>query len=175
MSAQVTHHEIEQFLFEEAYLLDERRFDDWLALLSDDVRYWMPTRRVVAKSRPDTQTTVREELAGEAELGWFEDTKLSLLARVLRLKGGITWSEDPPSRTRRIVSNVHVRAADQPDEYHVRSYFLLHRTRHLRERESFIGSRNDLLRNTKDGIRIAAREIILDEAVLDSPNLSVFF
>ena len=44
-------HEVEQFLYHEARLLDERKFDDWLALLTDDVHYWMPIRRT---------TTVRE-------------------------------------------------------------------------------------------------------------------
>jgi 3-phenylpropionate/cinnamic acid dioxygenase small subunit len=37
--------EIAEFLYREAELLDERRYDDWLALLSDDIRYWMPMRR----------------------------------------------------------------------------------------------------------------------------------
>ena len=38
-------HEVEQFLYHEARLLDERKFDDWLALLTDDIHYWMPIRR----------------------------------------------------------------------------------------------------------------------------------
>jgi hypothetical protein len=57
----------------------------------------------------------------------------------------------------------------------VRSYFLLHRTRHRCERESFTGTRNDILRREGDALRIASREIVLDEMLLMSPNLSVFF
>lgn len=167
--------EVEQFLYHEAHLLDERRFEEWLELFTDDTRYWMPTRRTVAKSLVSTTTSVDEELAKPRELGWFEDSKLTLFARVLRLKGGIAWAEDPPSRTRRIVTNIHVERADVEGEYNVRSYFLLHRTRHQSERESFIGSRTDRLRRVDDDLRIASREIVLDETVLMSPNLSVFF
>ena len=167
--------EVEQFLYQEAWLLDERRFDEWLGLFTDDARYWMPTRRAIAKAQVNAETSVEEELTSEGQLGWFEDSKLTLMARVLRLKGGIAWAEDPPSRTRRIVTNVHVEPGEGEGELRVRSYFLLHRTRHQTQRESFIGCRNDVLRRAPDGLRIARREIVLDETVLDSPNLSVFF
>ena len=167
--------EIEQFLYQEAFLLDERKFEDWLELFSDDARYWMPTRRTVAKAVVNASTSVAEELASEGQLGWFDDSKSTLLARVLRLQGGIAWAEDPPSRTRRIISNVHVEPAEAEGEYRVRSYFLLHRTRHQASRHSFVGCRHDLLRRTPEGLRIVRREIVLDETVLDSPNLSVFF
>jgi 3-phenylpropionate/cinnamic acid dioxygenase small subunit len=169
--------EVEQFLYYEAHLLDERCFEEWLALFTDDTRYWMPTRRTVAKSLASSTTTVAEELAQRGELGFFEDSKMTLFARVLRLKGGIAWAEDPPSRTRRIVTNICVARGENAGEYRVRSYFLLHRTRHQCERESFIGTRNDVLRRDPEGdaFRIASREIVLDETVLMSPNLSVFF
>lgn len=167
--------EVEQFLYEEAFLLDERRFEEWLALFTDDARYWMPTRRAVAKSQAGARISVEEEVAPEGELGWFDDSKITLLARVMRLQGGVAWAEDPPSRTRRIVTNVHVRPGEGEGELRVRSYFLLHRTRHQTERETFVGCRYDVLRRTTDGLRIARREIVLDETVLSSPNLSVFF
>lgn len=167
--------EIERFLYDEAYLLDERRFDEWLALFTDDARYRMPTRRAVAKSTVNARVSVEEELAGAHELAWFDETKATLAVRVMRLKGGIAWAEDPPSRTRRFVTNVCVDPGDVAGEHRVRSYFLLHRTRHQVEREAFAGRRQDLLRRVDGRLRIARREIVLDEAVLCSPNLSVFF
>ena len=75
--------EIEQFLYHEAFLLDERCFEDWLGLFCDDVRYWMPTRRTVAKSLVNTRVEVSEELAASDELGWFDESKMTLLARVM--------------------------------------------------------------------------------------------
>ena len=167
--------EIEQFLYEEAFLLDERRFPEWLGLFTDDARYWMPTRNTLAKSQPNAHTSVDDELTTEGELAWFDDSKLTLVARVARLQGGIAWAEDPPSRTRRLLSNIHVASGEAEGEFRVRSYFLLHRTRHQIEREVFVGCRHDVLRRTSDGLRIARRKIVLDDAVLASPNLSVFF
>lgn len=167
-------HELERFLYEEAHLLDERRYEEWLALFTDDARYWMPTRKTLAKSQAGSSVSVDEELSGEGELGYFEETKISLLARVLRLRGGIAWAEDPPSRTRRIVSNVHVTTGDAEGEYQVRSNLLLYRTRHQTAQEILTGCRHDVVRRTDEGLRLAGRKIILDAAVLASPNLSVF-
>lgn len=169
------HLEVEQFLFQEAWLLDERKFEDWLQLFTDDAIYRMPIRRTVAKGVAGARIDVEEELGGEKELSWFDDTKVTLLARVLRLRGGVAWAEDPPSRTRRLVTNVHVAPWQAEGELLVRSYFLLHRTRHQTQRETFVGYRHDVLRRTREGLRIARREIVLDETVLVSPNLSVFF
>lgn len=167
--------EAEQFLFHEAWLLDERRFEDWLHLFTDDATYRMPTRRAVAKSQAGARIDVEEEIAGPNEVSWFDETKETLFARVLRLRGGVAWAEDPPSRTRRLVTNVHVSPGEGDGELRVRSYFLLHRTRHQTERETFVGCRRDVLRRTAEGLQIARREILLDETVLTSPNLSVFF
>ena len=66
--------EIERFLYDEAFLLDERRFDEWLALFTDDARYRMPTRRAVAKAAVNARVSIEEELAGAHELAWFDET-----------------------------------------------------------------------------------------------------
>jgi 3-phenylpropionate/cinnamic acid dioxygenase small subunit len=168
-------HAIEQFLYDEAWLLDERRFAEWLALFTDDARYRMPTRRTVAKAAVHARVAVPEELSSEGQLAWFEDTKQTLTIRVMRLANGIAWAEDPPSRTRRVVTNVRVEPGEGVGEHRVRSYFVLHRTRHAVERETFVGCRHDLLRRVDGDLRIARRTIVLDETVLRSPNLSVFF
>ncbi len=171
--------EIEEFLIDAAWLLDERCFDEWLALFTEDARYSMPIRRAVAKGVVNASTSVEEELGQEGDLCWFEDTKITLLARVMRLEGGVAWAEDPPSRTRRIITNIRVAPGKglglREGEYAVRSYFLLHRTRHQNQRETFVGYRSDVLRRVDGTLRIASREIVLDETVLMSPNLSVFF
>lgn len=167
--------EIERFLYDEAWLLDSRRYEEWLGLFAEDLRYWMPTRRTVAKSAVNASTSVEEELVGEDGIAWFDETRVTLLARVMRLRGGIAWAEDPPSRTRRLITNIHVSEGEGEGEYAVRSYFLLHRSRHQSARETFVGAREDLIRRTDAGLRIARRKIVLDETVLPSPNLSVFF
>ena len=64
----VLQHEIEQFLYREAALLDERRFHDWFALLADDLEYWMPLRTTRAGEKPRQQRTTRVCYAGSEEL-----------------------------------------------------------------------------------------------------------
>src|SRR5512145_2965368 len=96
--------EVEQFLYREARLLDERRFHDWLELITEDVRYWMPGRssRYPATSKAigilDYDRYDAEELSREGELAIFDETKDTLRSRIARLDTGMAWAEDPPSR-----------------------------------------------------------------------------
>ncbi len=96
--------------------------------------------------------------------------------RIRRLNTGMAWAEDPPSRTRHLVSNVVIRPKSN-DEYEVDCYYLLYRSRLEREVETFVGMRHDLLRraNNSPGFMIARRTIILDQTILLARNLSFFF
>src|SRR5919202_5596648 len=106
--------EVEQFLYREARLLDERRFHEWLELLTDDVRYWMPVRsnRYPKASKAisilDPDRYAEEGLAKDDELAILDETKETLARRVARLDTGMAWAEDPPSRTRHLIANVEV-------------------------------------------------------------------
>src|SRR4051794_41850053 len=62
--------EIEEFLYREAELLDGRRYRDWLALLADDIRYWMPMRRNVKYGE-----TEREFTRPRSDINWFDEGK----------------------------------------------------------------------------------------------------
>ena len=95
---------IEDFLFLEAELLDDRRLREWLDLFTDDTRYWMPIRYNTLE-RP---ATVTEELSQPGEGYYFDDDKQSLRIRVERLYAKTAWAEMPPSRTRHLISNVRV-------------------------------------------------------------------
>jgi 3-phenylpropionate/cinnamic acid dioxygenase small subunit len=161
--------EIEQFLYEEAELLDDRRLHDWLALLADDIRYRMPTRDNRVRREQG------KEFSGETEMAYFDDDKRTLVQRVKRLDTGTAWAEDPPSRTRHLVTNVRIEPLAETGEYAVRSCFVLYRTRLRTDENLFVGRRNDVLRRTAGGWRIARREIVLDQNVIMAKNLSVFF
>jgi len=162
---------IEQFLYYEARLLDDRRLDEWYALLADDIHYFMPTRYNRLKREAD------REFSGPHEAALFDEDKVSLGQRIRRLHTGMAWAEDPPSRTRHLVSNVMIRPSSTPGEYEVDCYYLLYRSRLEREVEVFVGMRHDLLRRTDTlaGWQIARRTIILDQATLLARNLSFFF
>ncbi|HXP93552.1 MAG TPA: aromatic-ring-hydroxylating dioxygenase subunit beta, partial [Candidatus Binatia bacterium] len=96
-------HEVEAFFTKEVELLDERRFDEWLDLLAEDVRYWMPIARNVAFDSPDSEYT-RER----ADANWFDEGKADLRNRVLQIQGGDHWAEEPRSRTTHVVTNVRI-------------------------------------------------------------------
>jgi 3-phenylpropionate/cinnamic acid dioxygenase small subunit len=106
--------EVEQLLYREARLLDARRFHEWLELLSDDVRYWMPLRtsRYPKASKAinilDDSRYEEEELSKEGELAILDETKATLRRRIERLETGMAWAEDPPSRTRHLITNIEV-------------------------------------------------------------------
>ena len=85
------------------------------------------------------------------------------------------WAEDPPSRTRRLVTNVLVEETDKPQEYSVRSYLLVTRSRfNFDEYDLISAERRDILRADGEGFKLAKREILLDQAVLGTPNLAIF-
>lgn len=160
--------EVEQFLFQEARLLDERRFEEWLDLFSDDVRYWMPV--VSTRERGSREVATRRELA------YFDDNKDTLTLRVRRLYTGLAWAEEPPSRTCRFLSNIQIELdSDTGSEVLTRCNMMVYRTRLENDRDLFIGTREDLLRRVDDGWQVVQRTIILTESVLEANNLSIFF
>jgi 3-phenylpropionate/cinnamic acid dioxygenase small subunit len=170
------HFEVGQFYYEEAELLDDGRFADWLELLADDLDYWMPTRT----NRLRRQQAL--SIAARGEAGYYDETKESLAWRIRRFDSGMAWAEDPPSRTRHLITNIVVRHIDpgqHPDfsaeDLEVRSAFLVYRNRLEREENVFAGRRVDILRRTEAGLRVARRVILLDQHVLQAKNISTFF
>ena len=164
-------YEIEQFLYLEARLLDRRCFRDWYGLLAEDLEYRVPLR--TNRSRRD----LAHEVTAVDELALFDDTKPTIGQRIARIETGAAWAEDPPSRTRHMVSNVSVSRTANPDEFLVECAYLLYRSRLEREVDLFVGERVDLLRRVErdPGFEIARRRVLIDQATLDAKNLSVFF
>jgi 3-phenylpropionate/cinnamic acid dioxygenase small subunit len=161
--------QVEDFLHLEAEILDQRRFREWLDVLTDDVRYWMPIRYNPAE-RPGATD---EELSGPGEGYYFNETKKSLRIRVERLYLRTAWAEMPPSRTRRLITNIRI-ARETERELEVNSNFLVYRTRMETDQDIFVGARRDGLRNVNGTLKLARRTIILDQAVLAAKNISIF-
>ncbi len=173
--------EIEQFLYREARLLDDRQFHQWLDLFTDDIRYWIPLRsnRYPAISKAisirDGSRYEEGDLSKENELAIMDETKESLERRIARLDTGMAWAEDPPSRTRHFISNIEVHPGEQASELKVYSNFIMYRNRAEKEQDFYVGSREDILRRVEGGWKIAYRKIILDQNVLLAKNVSNFF
>jgi biphenyl 2,3-dioxygenase beta subunit len=160
--------EVEEFLFREASLLDERRHEDWLALLTDDIHYWMPIRRTT------TAKEVANEFTRPGGMAFFDDDKKTLSLRVQRLAVGRAWAEDPPSRTRRLITNTRILLLEE-QEITVAVNFQLYRTRLNSEEDCWIGRREDLLRRVDGKLKLARRHIFLEQTVILSQNMSNLF
>ena len=173
--------DVEQFLYREARLLDERRFHEWLELFTDDVRYWMPGRsnrypkvsKAIVILDPDRYT--EEELTRDDELAILDETKETLGRRIARLETGMAWAEDPPSRTRHIITNIEVEQGEVASELQVYSNFMVYRSRAETEQDFYVGGRQDVLRHVDGAWKIARRKLILDQSVLLAKNVSIFF
>jgi 3-phenylpropionate/cinnamic acid dioxygenase small subunit len=161
--------EIASFFYAEAEMLDERRHDEWLALLAEDIRYWMPMRRNVKFGDTEREFTRETE-----DISWFDEGKDTLTRRVRQIQTGIHWAEEPQSRISHMISNVQVLAADER-EVHAKCRFLIYRNRVETETDILVGKREDTLRRAGDGWLIARRKIILDQNVLLTKNLTFFF
>jgi 3-phenylpropionate/cinnamic acid dioxygenase small subunit len=166
--AMVLQYEVEQFLYREAALLDDRRFTDWLALIADDIHYWMPIRRTV------TVENLRLEYAAADGMAYFDDDKRDLRMRVEKLQSNSAWSENPPSRTRHFVSNVRILEATD-NEIALEAAIHLYRSRLNDKIDNWIGKRRDRLRRVDGDFRIFQRHIFLDQTVVLSTNFSSLF
>ena len=167
--------EIEAFYYQEAELLDERRFEEWLDMLAEDIIYFMPLRRNVKYGEHAASENTRQGL----DAAWFDEGKHTLTQRVAQIATGIHWAEEPLSRVRHLVTNVQVEQrphnADGPMEVEAKSRFLVYRNRINDETDIFIGKRTDLLRHQDSGWVVANRVILLDQSTLLAKNLTVFF
>ena len=166
--------EIEDFLYLEAELLDERRYEEWLDLLCEDIRYYMPMRRNVKFGELDREFTREGQ-----DINWFDEGKDTLTRRVKQILTGVHWAEEPLSRICHMVSNVQVLeanpSASEPVEVKIKSRFLVYRNRVQTETDFLVGKREDVLRKVNGGWNIARRKIILDQSVLLAKNLTFFF
>jgi 3-phenylpropionate/cinnamic acid dioxygenase small subunit len=167
--------EVEEFLYYEADLLDQRRFRDWLDLLAENMVYFMPIRRNVKFGQHAERENTRQ---GEG-ISWFDEDKWTLGKRVEQILTGVHYAEEPLSRVTHMVSNVRLLdvqpSPEHAQEVTVGSRFLVHQNRVEYETHTFIGRRTDLLRRSGDSWLIARRELILEQNVLLAKNLSILF
>jgi 3-phenylpropionate/cinnamic acid dioxygenase small subunit len=157
----------EDFLVAEAALLDDRMFDEWLELFTDDLEYVVPVR------------TIRRRGNG-SDVDWesrhYDDNKASMSLRVRRLtETDVAWAEDPPSFTRRLVTNFRYAPGPGETELTVKTNLLLYRSRGTMGTHDLIaGERTDVLRLVDGQLKIAKRHVVLDQATLGTKNLGVF-
>ncbi len=162
------YNECVEFLIDEAEMLDELRFVEWSERLAKDIEYNVP-QRLTRPVRMQDGTTIRT-------VQHMHDNHGSMMLRVRRItETRSAWCEDPPSRTRRMVSNVRVYTTEKPNEFKVLSYMLLTRNRFDFDYFDLIPcDRHDVLRQEDGVMKLARREVLIDQAVLGTPNLGIF-
>ena len=136
---------IEQFLYREAALLDARHYQEWLELLTDDCRYWMPAGR--------------DDIDPEKETSFIYDDRKALGVRIARLFHPAAHSQTPPSRTRHVIGNVQI---DELEGGAVKVYsnFVLFESR-LGNQRVFGGHYEHELRRVNGDWRIARKKVSL--------------
>lgn len=153
-------------LYDEAAALDERRFDDWVAMLEEDLIYTAPVR--LTRNGPNKDRDVMRTMMH------FDDNYQSILMRTGRLSKS-AWAEDPPSRTRRFVTNARVAECEAAGEYEVSSYLYVERSRFdVAHNETISAERRDIWRLVGGAYKLARREIIVDQSTLGMSNLAIF-
>ncbi len=162
---ELTYREASESLIREAELLDNRHFTEWLALLTEDIFYHMPIR--VTQDNDEKSQDLSEG-------AWLSENRKSLEMRIKRITARGALSEEPPSRTRHFVSNIRVRRSSQENEVEIDSNLLLYRTRgDSSHYDLFSAERKDVLRRINGTWKLARRDILLDQTVLDAQDLSV--
>jgi p-cumate 2,3-dioxygenase subunit beta len=163
----MTRAEIEDFLYHEAALLDEWKLDEWLELLTEDARYFVPSNDAREGDPSTTLYTIADDIQ-------------RIRGRVTRLKDPRAHAEFPHSRTRRMISNVRiVGPSPRPSpkgegdsrgegEIEVEANFTVHRFRRNEHVSQFVGRYRYRLRQVDGKLRIARREAILDAQELGS-------
>ncbi|MEC9341878.1 MAG: 3-phenylpropionate/cinnamic acid dioxygenase subunit beta [Pseudomonadota bacterium] len=159
-----THFEIERFLVREARLLDQERLHEWLELLTPDIRYLLPVNEI--RYRDDTAP-----IGTATGTHIFDEDYRQLEMRVNRMDTKLVWFEDPKNIARRLITNIDAEWTDVPGEADVYSTFLVYRNRRQRDETWLVGAREDRLRLTDTGWRLARRNILLDQRVVLDKNL----
>ena len=166
--------DVEAFLYHEANLLDDRRYEEWLDLLTEDVRYWVPMRRNVKFGELEREFTREGQ-----DINWFDEGKTTLTQRVRQILTGVHWAEEPLSRLSHLVTNVEILGASptpaDAEEVSLRCRFIIYRNRVETETDLLVGRREDSLRRVDGEWQIAKRQVFLDQNVLLAKNLTFFF
>jgi p-cumate 2,3-dioxygenase beta subunit len=155
----ITRAMVEDFLYEEAALLDEWRLREWLELFTEDATYEVP-----ATDTPDGDP--------RTTLALIADDMTRLRSRVEQLLGKSAWAENPRSRTRRLVSNVRLRQVEG-DSIRATANFAVYRMRY-EQMDTYVGRYEYVLVQRDGELKIRARKAILDlEALRPHGKVSI--
>lgn len=154
------HHQIEQFLYQEAYLADENRLDDWFALWDDqeDIIYWVPCNK--------------DDVDPMKEVSIIYDNYHRLNLRMERTKSGLAWTQEPKSRLRRTTSNVQTSEMEDGKILALSNFHITELRENSREIIDWIGRVEHHLKPVGDSFKISFKKILLINNNLEINQLS---
>ncbi|MGE0826562.1 MAG: aromatic-ring-hydroxylating dioxygenase subunit beta [Candidatus Binatia bacterium] len=141
----VDRQQVENFLYREARLMDEHAYDQWLELWTEDALYWIPSND--------------DDIDPERHVSIVYENRTRLEDRIVRLKSGAAYAQDPKSRLSRVIANVEVESGDN-GELVVYSKFNLTALRRS-HMDTFAGRVVHRLRPDGDSFRIAYKKVLL--------------
>ena len=140
----VDHEQVRQFLYYEAQLMDEHRYDEWLALWAEGALYWVPSNR--------------DEIDPKREVSLVYDDAVRLKLRIARLNSGFAHAQEPKSRMRRLISNVVIEEVE--GEVVASSNFLLAELRRGKQ-DLFAGRTTHRLRPHDGSFKMTSKKVLL--------------
>ena len=156
------------FYNREARLLDNDRLEEWYNMLADDLFYWLPLRE--NRFRRDKRPEISPD-----NMAMFDETKADIAVRIGRFNSNMVWAEDPSTRHVYMISNIEAFETDIDGEYEVHSVFIQYRNRTDHDEATLLGRRRDIIRVKDDSFELVRRLILLQQSVLLTKNLTVFF
>ncbi|AZG11350.1 3-phenylpropionate/cinnamic acid dioxygenase subunit beta [Pigmentiphaga sp. H8] len=170
MKAMLQLHEVSEFLYKEAELLSDRKYEEWLDTLAEDITYRMfVLRNLSGKAQPS------EYLEGPLDISWFDEGKETITKRVQQIRTHQHWAEEPPSRTTRYLTNLRILETDsgaEPALVRTRCNFMVNRNRNEADDHCLYGHRIDLLARHQGTWRIRERKIYINQSTILMGNLS---
>jgi benzoate/toluate 1,2-dioxygenase subunit beta len=156
-TGRITRAEAEEFIFTEARLADDHRYDDWEALWADNGVYWVPAAGESLQD-PDSHISV------------IYDNRSRIALRVAQLKTGKRHAQDPVSSITRVISNIQVLRED-PDSVETRSSFIAVESR-TRGLTTWAGTVRHTLTRTGGAIRMSRKVVLLVNRSQPIPTLA---
>lgn len=164
-------HDVTQWFYREADLLDYREYAEWLKLLHPEMRYFIPLVRNVPRIR-DTEFTREQQ-----DNAWMDEGYTTIEKRVKQILTNIHWAEEPPSRVSHLITNtvlLSVEGEKGSREVQTRSRVFVYQNRIDDEVNHFVGKRIDTLAESENGWLLKHRTVHLDQSVLLAKALTVF-
>jgi ethylbenzene dioxygenase beta subunit len=155
-------------LYKEARLLDQEDYEQWLAMLADDIHYYMP---VPARYLREEKKQAIKPL--DAHI--FNDYKKQIELRIARFATNLVWSENPQNAINHTVTNIEVFPTDVDGEWNALSVVTVLRSRLDGVEKRMVVSRDDIWRIEGDSLKLAKRNMLFNHTVVPDSNLNFFF